>query len=210
VGRLERFLRLERPRPDRKDASGSATLDRFRDPPQGKPDADGAEAAARGPRSCAECGAENNASAARCFNCDADLETPEMRLHQKRERLRAAREAEQRKRENEELAQREFERLRRESEARREQPAPMPGSELPPFAARGSSPLLWLLQWLNAIEDPWYRLAARLGVIAAFIGLVIYALGSPARYPLFLLAALLLGGLGPRRRRWDRWDRWGR
>jgi hypothetical protein len=205
VGRLERFLRLERARPDRKDAGGSATLDRFREPPQGTADDDPVEAPERGPRNCAKCGAENNAGAARCFNCDADLETPEMRVHQRRERLRAVREAERQRREAEELAQREFERLRREPAG----PLPIPGTQQPaPFETRTGSPLVWLLQWLSAIEDPWYRFAARTAVIAAFVGLVIYALGSPARYPLFLLAALLLGGLGPRRRRWNRWDRW--
>ena len=134
-----------------------------------------------------------------------------MRAHQKLERRRAARQTEQRRREAEELAQREFERLRRESESRREPgPLPMPGTEQPPFDARSGSPLVWVMQWLNVIEDPWYRFAARLALIAGFLGLIFYALGSPARYPLFLIAVLLLGGFGWRRRRWDRWDRWDR
>ena len=88
MGRLDRFLRLERPRPDRKDGGSAASLDRFRDPPPAPPE-DEEVAGARLPRSCAKCGAENNPTAARCFNCDADLDTSEMREHQRGERRRA-------------------------------------------------------------------------------------------------------------------------
>jgi hypothetical protein len=220
VGRLDRFRRLERERPDRKDAGSSAVLDRFREQPKEPDDDEGAPEG--GPRSCVECGAENNAGAARCFNCDADLETPEMRAHQRRERRRAEREAEEqrereeqeRRKQAEELAQREFERIRRETEARRDPMSePIPGTaNPPPFEFGRASPLVWIMRTLGSIEDPWYRFGARLAVFTAFVGLLLYSLSSPNRYPLLILALLLLGGgmAGPRRDRWRRWDRWDR
>jgi hypothetical protein len=209
VGRLERFLRLERPRPDRKDGGGSASLDRFRDPPRAEPE--DAETGERVPRSCMKCAAQNNPGSAACFNCGADLDAPEMREHQRIERRRAQREAEERRREAEALAERELEKLRRESAGQREPVLPpVPGTVHPPFDYAGASPLVWALRGLQVIQDPWYRFAARLAVIGTFIGLVVWSLSSPARYPFFLLAVLLLGGGGlRRRRRWDRWDRWG-
>jgi len=149
-----------------------------------------------------KCGAENSPVAPRCFNCDADLDTIEMRAHQKLERRRAVQEAEQRRREAEELAEREIGKLRRQHEPGS---SPVPGTTHPPFDFEGASPLLWMLRGLRVIEDPWYRFGARLAAIGAFIGLVGYALSSPTRYPLFLLAVLLLGGGGLRRGRWDRW-----
>ena len=213
MGRLDRFLRLERPRPDRKDGGSAASLDRFRDPPPAPPDED--VTGERVPRSCAKCGAENNAAAPRCFNCGADLDSPEMHAHQRGERRRAREENEQRRREAEELAERELAKLRQEAAARRETllPPPVPGTiHEAPFQSAGGSPLVWLLRGLSVIEDPWYRFGARVLVIGAFLGLVFYALSSPARYPLFILAAILLGGAfgGRRWNRWDRWDRWGR
>jgi hypothetical protein len=208
MGRLDRFLRLERPRPDRKDGGSAASLDRFRDPPPAPPD-DEEAGGVRVPRSCAKCGAENNLAAPRCFNCDADLDTSEMRAHQRGERRRAREENEKRRREAEELAERELEKLRRESAARRETVLPpVPGTiHESPFASASASPLVWLLRGLSVIEDPWYRFGARVLVIGAFLGLVFYALSSPARYPLFILAAVLLGGAFGGRR-WDRWGRW--
>jgi hypothetical protein len=212
LGKLERFLRLERARPDGKGpVDGSGSLDRFRDPPRpadgghGEPDG-----AARVPRSCMNCGAENNPAAAKCFNCSEDLDSPGMRAHQRSARRRSLEQAEQRRREGEALAERELEKLRRESAARREpEQPPVPGTVHPPFDYAGASPLVWALRALGMIEDPWYRFAARLALIGGFLGLLVFSLSSPARFPFFLLAALLLGGAGlGRRRRWDRWDRW--
>jgi len=212
VGRLDRFRRLERARPDRKEGGSAAVLDRFREPSEESDPAD-KDAAGRGPRSCAACGAENNAGVARCFNCDADLETPEMRAHQRHERRRAEREAEEQRKAAEALAQREFERIRRETEARRAPVRePIPGTtDLPPFELGSASPLVWLLRSLRVIEDPWYRFGARLLVISAFVGLLVFSLSGPQRYPFLILAVLLLGGgMGGRRGRWNRWDRWDR
>jgi hypothetical protein len=218
VSKLDRFRRLEGPRPDRKDAGSAAVLDRFRDPPQPGPDGDpGSETTGgeRAARSCAECGANNSAISLKCFNCGADLSTPEMLEHQRGERRRAARRSEEERRRAEELAQREFERIRRETEARPEAgPIPVPGTtNLPPFGFESASPLLWMMRALGAIEDPWYRFGARLALVGVFVGLILYSVSAPGRYPLLILALLLLGGGGLRagryrRGRWDRWDRW--
>jgi hypothetical protein len=208
VGRLDRFLRLERARPDRKEGASSGSLDRFRDAPLPEPEDPGAD---RFARSCMKCGAENNSGASACFNCGADLDSPEMREHQRVERGRARRQAEERRREAEALAEREVEKLRRESAARAEPVlTPVPGTVHPPFDFGSASPLVWAMRGLQVIQDPWYRFAARLALIGAFAGLVVWSLSSPARYPFFLLAVLLLGGGGFRRRRWRRWDRWDR
>jgi hypothetical protein len=212
VGKLDRFRRLERPRPERKEGGSSAVLDRFREP--AKPDPEREPEVERGPRSCAACGANNSAISLRCFNCDADLGTPEMHAHQRAERRSAARQSEQERKRAEQLAQQEFERIRRESEQRPAPgPFPVPGTtNLPPFEVQSASPLLWLLRALGGIEDPWYRFGARLALIGALIGLILYSVSAPGRYPLLILALLLLGGGGLRggyrRGRWDRWDRW--
>jgi hypothetical protein len=211
MGKLERFLRLERERPDRKDAVGSGKLDRFRDPPAEPPDDDGAPPS--GPLFCMRCEAENNAGAKRCFNCDAELDTPEMRAHQKRARARSAARAEQQRREALEAADRMLEAQRRESAANRvpspwsEDGATVPG-QAPDLDFGGVSPLAWLVRSLSVIEDPWLRVGARVALIGAFVALLWYSLSSPGRYPLFVILLLLLGGGGLRGRRWRRRQWW--
>lgn len=213
MGKLDRFLRLERPRPDREECGSSAVLDRFRDPAKPAAGGDGVPGpeceVERGPRSCARCGANNAAISLRCFDCDADLTIDDMSDHQHVERRGEPRRSDEERRRAEELAQREFERIRQEAgQQAGAGPIPAPGStHLPPLDLGSASPLVWALRALGAIEDPGYRFGARLALIGALVGLIAYSLSAPGRYPWMIFALILIGGGVLRGRRYARLDR---
>jgi hypothetical protein len=199
MGAFDRFRRLERPRPERPapPSRDESVAERFGQPEIPPDPADAA------PLHCAKCGGDNPARSATCFNCGADLDTPEMRAQQEahRERhlesqRRALMEREARKREALAAAERELERRRHAATAPTE---PTPTD----FAGTWNAPILSLFRWTGRIADPSLRLAAQVALAGAFIALVAYAISGPSRYGLLVLIAILLGGgTGRRYRRW--------
>lgn len=207
MGAFDRFRKLEKPRPER--ASGpqpptEGVAERFGQPEMPSDPADAA------PLNCGRCGADNPAKSEKCFNCDADLHTPEMRRHQEarrarylaeRERANVARET--RKRESEAAAERELAERRRRNETIR-----TPADERTQWWQTSRIPLMWLVNAAGSLQDPQLRLGVQVAIVAAFVALVAYAVTHPLYYGLWILIALMVGGggggyyRGYRRRGW--------
>jgi hypothetical protein len=207
MGAFDRFRKLENPRPERSGGPTpppDAVAGRFGQPEMPSDPADSA------PLNCGRCGADNQAKSEKCFNCDADLHTPEMRRHQEARRARflesqqranAARET--RKREAEAAAERELAARRQRGEQVR-----TPADEQNQWWSQSRIPLVWLLSAASGLPDPQLRLGVQIAIVAAFLALVVYAVTHPMMYGLWLVIILLVGGGGGgyyrRRRRWWR------
>jgi hypothetical protein len=105
--RRDRFLKLERARPDRGDGNDpvpSSSTDRFRPPPERPLETAEERRGAQPFTRCASCQMDNTVYAASCQNCGAELDTPAQRAFN--ERLWAERQA-QAEAERREIAERE-------------------------------------------------------------------------------------------------------
>ncbi len=206
MGAFDRFRKLEKPRPERggpERPPPDTVADRFGQPEMPSDSADSA------PLNCGRCGADNAAKSEKCFNCSADLHTPEMRRHQEARRTRFLEEKERantardsRKREAAAAAERELAERRRRGETIR-----TPADEQNEWWNRSRIPLVWLIHAAGSLQDPQLRMGVQVAIVAAFVGLVIWAVGHPMQYGVWILIAVLVGGGGGglyRRRRWWR------
>src|SRR5512136_2491039 len=81
--RRDRFLKLERPRPEGDGVPDSST-DRFREPPERPPEPVRTGGVAQPYVRCAACEMDNTVYAQACQNCGAALDTPEQRSFNER------------------------------------------------------------------------------------------------------------------------------
>lgn len=208
--KLTRFLKLERPRPERQAEEkpvDSALEERFRAERQAQLQS-GIDVEARGPREqpflrCPRCEADNSRFAVKCFNCMGELSSDEVRLWNERfwaDRLTqmpaAAAPSE------EELASK-----RALGEALAQQVAQTEKERLGALSSGSvTTPLGFRL--LEAIPNPNVRFAAGLGCAGAAIACVVVAFqsrGSPMMEGgALLLAIVLISLFAPhKKRRWD-------
>ncbi|HTO06324.1 MAG TPA: zinc ribbon domain-containing protein [Myxococcota bacterium] len=192
-GPFDRFRNLERPRPEREgeaepEPTPDGVAERF-----GQPDMppDASDAA---PVRCPKCGGENPVRAAACFNCGAELDTPEVRAHRVEEKARFAAEQrrasaqrEARRREAEAYAERELARHKAQLEQKS-----APTSDVD--SGQSNVPVAWLWRATGQVSDPWIRLVLQLAIIGGVGALVLYGISSPGRYGLLILVGILLGG----------------
>jgi hypothetical protein len=111
--RRDRFLKLERARPDEggaPDTVPASSTDRFREPPERPPEPVQASGVTQPYARCAHCQMDNTRYATACTNCGADLGTDEQRAFNERhwaERQAQDETARQERNVREEAAQRE-------------------------------------------------------------------------------------------------------
>jgi hypothetical protein len=215
--RRDRFLKLERARPDGPEAPDpvpASATDRFREPPEPPPEPVRAGGVEQPYRRCAICQADSHRQATACSHCGSPLDTPEQRAFNERhwaERQAQDEAARRERNEREAAAQREAADLARqrreigEQLARRERErvdaqfpdGPLGGGRLGRQDTTG-------MRLLRLLPGTGWRIAAACVLFGLPLLLLLFARGMPQLVGMILLGVVvtLFSPVRQRDRRW--------